>query len=216
MLFRLWGLTGRSPCSLACWQTHLLRRGDRKGQSILSSITPQVMVRRRLPLPTRVGRAHACCACPWEASLSVRAQPLLRPCVPSQQERDKLAAQSHAVSAHALRPKGQVHRKRLSTHASAGLFVFAASKRCILVLCSGTLPGNSQAPSSDRQPPPGRVHPYVERKQGPSFESHLMFPLCALCVSSSCPLLPRRKSFAQRSTRTRPYSRLEPFLLPRA
>ena len=37
---------------------------------------------------------------------------------------------------------------------AAGLFVFAASKRCILVLCSGTLPGNSQAPSADRQPPP--------------------------------------------------------------
>lgn len=61
-----------------------------------------------------VGRAHACCACPEEASHDIAALLLLRPCVPSPQERDKLAAPSHAVSAravsaHALRPQGQVN-----------------------------------------------------------------------------------------------------------
>lgn len=124
------GADGPLPVLPVRWQTHLLRRGDRKGQSILSSITPQVMVRRRLPLPTRVGRAHVCCACPEKPSHNVGALTLLRLCVPSLQERDKLAAQSHAVSAHALRPKGQVHRKRLSTLACTAARSRAVCFRC--------------------------------------------------------------------------------------
>jgi len=68
----------RAPAAppLPAGQTHLLRRGDRKGQSILSSITPQVMVRRlravRLCVPCRSApvsrargaRGRACAAQP--------------------------------------------------------------------------------------------------------------------------------------------------------